>query len=203
MPLTTRQTTVDPSARDSWTLTGKSGSVSCGVTTPFSWSWCAQGFVCALQESVSPVLRKVCNQILLTFKVRFLRDTQSFCLIPKLRSLLWALELLQQCETFFGVIVLLFVSHLPSGSVVELMATSFKRTYATLCLPRLLLPEPLSPQQATADSCLHRSPSNTQTRPRSGSISCGGHLRPFTCERSLGPATHKVLFVSSEHFWCV
>ena len=25
------------SAGDSWTLTGKSGSVSCGVTAPFSW----------------------------------------------------------------------------------------------------------------------------------------------------------------------
>ena len=25
------------SIRDSWTLTGKSGSVSCGVTAPFSW----------------------------------------------------------------------------------------------------------------------------------------------------------------------
>ena len=25
------------SARDSWTLTGKSGSVSSGVTAPFSW----------------------------------------------------------------------------------------------------------------------------------------------------------------------
>ena len=25
------------SARHSWTLTGKSGSVSCGVTAPFSW----------------------------------------------------------------------------------------------------------------------------------------------------------------------
>ena len=26
-------------------------------------SWCTQGFVCALQESVSPVLCKFCNQI--------------------------------------------------------------------------------------------------------------------------------------------
>ena len=26
-----------PSAADSWTLTGKSGSVSCGVTAPFFW----------------------------------------------------------------------------------------------------------------------------------------------------------------------
>ena len=25
------------SARDSWTLTGKSGSVSCGANAPFSW----------------------------------------------------------------------------------------------------------------------------------------------------------------------
>ena len=25
------------STRDSWTLTGKSGSISCGVTAPFSW----------------------------------------------------------------------------------------------------------------------------------------------------------------------
>ena len=30
------------SAGDSWTLTGKSGSVSCGVTAPFSWSWCTR-----------------------------------------------------------------------------------------------------------------------------------------------------------------
>ena len=44
------------STGDSWTLTGKSGSVSCGVTAP--GSWCTQGFVCALQESVSTVLCK-------------------------------------------------------------------------------------------------------------------------------------------------
>ena len=46
------------SSGDSWTLTGKSGSVSCGATAPFSWSWCTQGSACALQESVSPVLCK-------------------------------------------------------------------------------------------------------------------------------------------------
>ena len=50
-------------------LTGKSGSVSCGVTAVFSW--CAQGFACALQESVSPVLCKFCNQIPLASKVKF------------------------------------------------------------------------------------------------------------------------------------
>ena len=42
-------------------LQSKSGyicEISCGVTAPFSWSWCAQDFVCALQGSVSPVLYK-------------------------------------------------------------------------------------------------------------------------------------------------
>ena len=42
--------------RVSWTLTGKSGSVSGGVTAPFSWY--TQGSVYAHQESVSPVLCK-------------------------------------------------------------------------------------------------------------------------------------------------
>ena len=46
------------STTDSWTLTSKSGSVSCGVTAPFPGPWWAQYFVCAFQESVSPVLCK-------------------------------------------------------------------------------------------------------------------------------------------------
>ena len=41
------------STRDAWTLTGKSGSVSCGSLLLSPGSWYAQGSVCALQESVS------------------------------------------------------------------------------------------------------------------------------------------------------
>ena len=44
------------SARASWILTSKSGSNSVGFTAPFPGSWCTQGFVFALQESISPVL---------------------------------------------------------------------------------------------------------------------------------------------------
>ena len=44
-------------------------------------SWCIQGFCCALQESVSPVLWKFYNQIPLTFKVKFPGDSQSLCWI--------------------------------------------------------------------------------------------------------------------------
>ena len=46
------------SARDSWTLTGKSGSVSCGVTAPFSWVLVHTRFCLWLPSSVSPVLCK-------------------------------------------------------------------------------------------------------------------------------------------------
>ena len=59
--------------------------------------------------------------------------SQSFCQNTRLGNLLWALELLQQCENFFGIIVLQFVGLLLCGSIVELMVTSSNRTYATCC----------------------------------------------------------------------
>ena len=74
------QTVHHASTRDSWTLTGKSDSVSCGDTAP--GSWCTQSFVCALQESVSPVLWKFCNQIPLAPKVKFSGNSQFLCWIP-------------------------------------------------------------------------------------------------------------------------
>ena len=46
------------SARLSWTLTGKSGSVFCGDTAPFSQVLVHTASVCIRQESVSPVLCK-------------------------------------------------------------------------------------------------------------------------------------------------
>ena len=72
-------------------------------------SWCTQGFVCVLQESVSPVLWKFCNEIPLVFKVKFPGGSQSLCQISRLGNLLQALELLKQCENFFVIIVLQFV----------------------------------------------------------------------------------------------
>ena len=62
--------------------------------------WWTQGFVCALQESVYPVVWKFCNHIPLSFKVKFPGGSQSLCGIPRLGNLLWALELVQQWEIF-------------------------------------------------------------------------------------------------------
>ena len=55
------------------------------VGTLFSpGSWGAQGFVCALQESVSPVLWKFCNQIPLASKVKFPGGGRGWFLSPLL-----------------------------------------------------------------------------------------------------------------------
>ena len=48
-----------------------------------------------------------------------------------LGNLLLVLELSQQWENFFGLIVLQFMGHLLRGSMVGLMVTSTKRAYAT------------------------------------------------------------------------
>ena len=46
------------SARDSWTVTGKSGSVSCGVTAPFSWVLVCTRFCFCSPRVCFPVLCK-------------------------------------------------------------------------------------------------------------------------------------------------
>ena len=104
----------------------------------------------------SPV--QVLYQVLLTVKVRFPGDSQSLCWIPRLGSLLWDLELLQQCENSFGILVLQFVCRLPGGSIFigtngDVLQEDLGHTSR---LPGLLLSEPLSPWQATADPCLRR-----------------------------------------------
>ena len=47
-----------PAARDTWTLMGKSGAVSCGITAPFSWVLECTRFCLCLPIVCFPVLRK-------------------------------------------------------------------------------------------------------------------------------------------------
>ena len=77
--------------------------------------WCAQDFVCALQDRslIPPVLWKSNNQIPLGFKVRFPGDSQSLYWVLSLGSLTWGSEPSQQRQNFFGIIVLQFVDHPP------------------------------------------------------------------------------------------
>ena len=115
-PLTLWQATVDPHL--CWRLpnTGKSGSVSCGVTVPFSWVLvCMRFCLCPPRVSVSLVLWKFYNQILLTFNVRFPGESPSLCQVGK---------------SVVGSIILQLVDCPPTSSIVGLMAVSSKRTYA-------------------------------------------------------------------------
>ena len=127
VPLTLWQATVDPSLcqrllNTHWQAWLKSlvGSLLLSPGT-----WYAQCFVCALQESLFP---QSCGKSVIKShwpsKSNSLGGSQSLCRIPRLGNLLWGRELQQQCENFFGVIVLQFVSRLAGGSIM----TSSKRT---------------------------------------------------------------------------
>ena len=85
------------------TLGGRSGSVSYGVTAPFPW------------VLFPPVLCKSCNQIPVAFRVRFPGDSQSLFWSPRLGSLTWGSEPLQQWEEFLGIITLQSVGRPPGG----------------------------------------------------------------------------------------
>ena len=92
----------------------------------------------------------------------------------------------------FGIIVLQFVSHLLSGSMVGLMVNSSKKAYATHCVTQVCCTQ--SPCPCGKPLVIHASAGDTQTlKGRSGSVSVG----------SLGPGVHKVLFEPSEHLWQV
>ena len=93
-PLLTHISTGDPP-----TLAGSFDLISCGFTAPFVWVLVHAKFcLCSLRlESLfAPVVWKSYNQIPLVFKVRFPRNSQSFCQIPRLGSLMWSSEPSQQ-----------------------------------------------------------------------------------------------------------
>ena len=81
---------------ESWICMDKCGSVSWCLVGSLLLSpgyWCAQGFVCALQESVYPVLYKFYNQIPLASKVKFPGLFSVYLPDPRLGNLLWVLEI--------------------------------------------------------------------------------------------------------------
>ena len=126
-------------------------------------SWCTQCFTCALQESVSPVLCKFCNQVPLASKVKFPGGSQTLCQIPRLENLLWVLELILTVWKFIwyncSAVCGSSAQWLYSGVNGDLLHEGLGHT---LCDPGLLRPESLPMQQATADLYLHRRHSNTQ-----------------------------------------
>ena len=90
----------------------------------------------------------------------------------------------------FGIIVLLFVSHLLSGYMVGLMVNSSKKAYATHCVTQVCCTQ--SPCPCGKPLVTHASAGDTQTlKGRSGSVSVG----------SLGPGVNKFLFEPSECLW--
>ena len=69
------------------------------VTAPSSWLLICTRFCLCLQDTVSSVPRKFCNQILLASRVKFPGGSQSLCWIPRLGNLVWVLELCNSART--------------------------------------------------------------------------------------------------------
>ena len=133
------------------TLRSKSGSVSCGVTAPFSWVLMCAWFCLCPPRVCYPSLWQFCNQTPLAIKVKFPGGSQSLDAqvgksVVGPRTFTTTQELLwYNCSPVCG----LFPQWLCGGAHI-------------LCLPGLLQPEPLSLQQATADLCLCRRHSDIQ-----------------------------------------
>ena len=118
--------------------------------------------------------------------------SQSLAKSPGWEVLWGGLELSQQCENSFCIIVLQFVGRPPGSPIVGLMVTFFKRMYASRSLsqspcrrgsPLLTCAFTGDPQKLTG---------------RSGSVFLGGWFL-----LSLGPCVHKILFVPYKHLWWV
>ena len=95
-------------------------------------------------------------------------------------------------QELLGISILQFVGHLFCGSMVGLMTTSSKKTYATRHASQVCCSQSYCPHSRPL--LTHASAGDTQSlKGRSGSVSVG----------SLGPGVHKVLFEPSEHLWQV
>ena len=139
-------------AGDSQALIGKSGSVSCGVTAPFSWVLYVQGFIVPFM-SLFP-----CG-----FSVLWTD--------PQVVTSVVGPRILQQCKNFFGIIVLVCGSStqwLYSGANGDLLQEDLRCVFQVCCSQN---PCPCGRSLLTCAST-----GDTQTlKAGSGSVSYGGH----------------------------
>ena len=157
MPLTPRQTTVDQH------LCQRLLDIHRQVWLSLLWVHCS--------FFLGPGAHKA---LLCPSRVCFPGSSQSFCWIPRLGNLLWALELLQQCMNFFGIIVPPFVGCLLGGSMVELVVTSSKRSDATCHTSQVCCCQCPCPHGRSL--LTHAFTGDTKTLSgRFSSVSCGGH----------------------------
>ena len=160
MPLTPWHATVDPRLHRRLPDTHRQ------VWLSLLWGHCSfllacTRFCCALQESVSPVLGRYCNQILLVFKVK-LKDCQSRGLsvplpIPQVGKSVVGPRIFATVRELLWYNCFQVVGCLLSYCMVGLMVTSSKRTYATCHASQDFCSQSPCPHVATADLCVHRS----------------------------------------------
>ena len=150
-----------PPLESPWHSQAGLGQCLLGSLLLFPGSWCAQGFVCAIQESISPVLWKFCNQISVASESQIPWRFSMSLPDPQVgKSLVGP-------RTFATVQEILWYNWSP---VCGLSAQWLCSGANMLFLSGLLQPKPLSLRQATADLCLCRK--HSTLKGRSGLVSC-------------------------------
>ena len=175
MPLTLRQTAVDPHLRQRLLDAHRQVCFSLlWVAAPFSQVLVHTRF-CLCPPRVcfpSPVEVLESNLSGLQSQVPWgfsgpLQDSQVGKYVVGPRNL-------QYFKNFFGIIVLQFVGHLLSSSIVKLMATSSKRIYALCHTSQLCCSQTPCPHGRLLLICASTGDTHT-LKVRSGSVSYGGH----------------------------
>ena len=148
------------SAEDSLTLTGKSTSISCGVAALFSLVLVHTSF-CVPSKSLFPQPRG--NSFIKSQGPS--KSNPLGVLSPFARSSGWEISVgprtFATMGEFIRIFVLQFVDHLLGGSVVELMATFSKWTYATNLTSPVFCSQSLCPCGGSLLTC--SSAGDTQT----------------------------------------
>ena len=151
------------SARDSWILTGKFGSVSCGVTAPFSWVLVHARF-CLCLPSLFP---QSCVSSIIKFhwppKSNYLEVLSPFARSPEIgKSVVGPTTFLTVQEFIWyncSAVCGSSAWRLCGGVNGDLLQEGLCHTLGD---PGLLHPKPLPLRQATADLYLCRRQTNTQ-----------------------------------------
>ena len=154
------------STRDSWTLTGKYSSVSCGDTAPISWLLVCTKFCTLYKQTCTPNLfPQSCGSSVIKshwppkrisweFSVP-LPDPQVGKYIVGPRTFLTVQDFLwYYCSVWF-------VGHLLGGSIVAQIVISSKRAYATPCMTQVYCSQ--SPCPHSWPLLTHASAGDTQT----------------------------------------
>ena len=154
------------STRDSWTLTGKYSSVSCGDTAPISWLLVCTKFCTLYKQTCTPNLfPQSCGSSVIKSHwppKRISWESSVPLPDPQVRKYIVGPRTFLTVQDFLWYYCSVwFVGHLLGGSIVARIVISSKRAYATPCMTQVYCSQ--SPCPHSWPLLTHASAGDTQT----------------------------------------